>query len=774
MALILFSFLVTFSIADVNASEDHSSLENIAKDINEFQDSENNILQTTTIPEHEIETPEDNNNESTLINNDQYHTSYECTDCNDDCSDYYLAAAGDTYDNVQAIYIQTADVAKLDANELISMGITDVFVLCKRFSSPYYSDVLPQVIAKLEGTNIRVHAWVVCFKDAAGNWVDPQSTEGTPTINQVLVSYYETVRVPVRKSYQTTEKVWYKSWYRTGRYKQWYRTRYRQRYKSRGHWLYRWAYRWRYRWAYRWRYTWKYYNRTVTKYYTAYENQQQLKYKYVTQTTPSELTYQQEIIDYISKLVTDYDINGVQLDYVRYSGVGDNAAYKHNGDEVITNFVKDVYDSVKAINAKVAVSAALMPECGANAYYYGQDYEKLAPYLDFMVPMIYKGNYNKDTAWIGTTTQYIVNKANGTPVVVGLQTYVSDSNIQPIPASELEGDIEAAISNGSSGYALFRYGLISNNNSSTEIASVTVQQVLTASTNLKNFVISNKKLPNTIMVGIYTINTAQFLHIMLNTVVQLDQGKFNPIPVKTVGIAPNPSGQNIYGNIMLSEYVNNAKNILKFIETNGRAPNYSITSLGNLNYEYLVFSYAKILDFYKVNNRLPNYAIIQTSDMNLSNQQSSIPAELQAYLIPTANCQSNNAAIINLAKQITNGLTSEYDKAKALFEWVRDKCSYTFYYNTKYGAVNMVTRRNGNCIDQAHLLNALARSLGIPARYAHAQCEFTTMTVGHIWSELYVNGQWITADPSSTRNTFGTMVSGKILYWKGRYAELPF
>ena len=750
-------------------------MENITNDINDLKNSEYNLSSTTNIlNEDEIETPGDTN-ETTLNDNNRHDNSFECSDCTFNCSDYYSAAAGDTYDNVHAIWIQTADVAKLDANELINMGITDVFVLCKRFSSPYYSEVLPQVLSKLQGTNIRVHAWVICFKDADGKWVDPKSSEGTPNVTQVLVSYYETVRVPVKKSYKTTEKVWYKSWYRSGRYKQWYRTRYKIWYRSRGRWLYRWANRWHYRWAYRWRYTWKFYYKTVTKYYTAYENQQQLKYKYVTQTTPSELTYQQEIIDYISKLVTDYDINGVHLDYVRYSGVGDNAAYKHDGDEVITNFVKDVYNSVKSIKAKVVVSAALMPECGANAYYYGQDYEKLAPYLDFMVPMIYKGNYNKDTAWIGTTTQYIVNKANGTPVIAGLQTYVSDSNIQPIPAAELEGDIEAAISNGSSGYALFRYGLIANNNNnSTETAILTIQHVLTASTNLKNYVISNKKLPSTIQVGSYTINTAQFLQILLNTVVQLDQGILDPIPVKTVGTAPNPSGQNIYGNIMLSEYVNNAKNILKFIETNGRAPNYSITSLGNLNFEYLVFSYSKILDFYKANNRLPNYAFIQTSDMNLSNQQSSLPSELQAYLIPTANCQSNHATIINLANQITNGLTSEYDKSKALFEWVRDKCSYTFYYNTKYGAVNMATRQNGNCIDQAHLLNALARSLGIPARYAHAQCEFTTMTVGHIWSEMYVNGKWITADPSSTRNTFGNMVNGKILYWKGRYAELPF
>lgn len=147
---------------------------------------------------------------------------------------------------------------------------------------------------------------------------------------------------------------------------------------------------------------------------------------------------------------------------------------------------------------------------------------------------------------------------------------------------------------------------------------------------------------------------------------------------------------------------------------------------------------------------------------------------LQQYLKPTNNCQSTDSRIKSLANSITKGLTSKYDKANALFKWVRDKVSYTFYYNTKYGAIETMERRNANCIDQSHLLIALARASSIPAKYAHAQCEFTHMTVGHIWAEIYVNGKWITADPTSSRNTFGTQKNCKILYWKGRYAQLPF
>jgi hypothetical protein len=129
--------------------------------------------------------------------------------------------------------------------------------------------------------------------------------------------------------------------------------------------------------------------------------------------------------------------------------------------------VQNIYYSIQKINNQkifgkhqILLSADLMPECDKNAYYYGQDYSKLAPYLNFLVPMIYKGNYNQNTAWIGTTTHYIVVHAMGKPVVAGIQTYLSDTNPTPLPANELYNDIITAINNGSSGYVLFKYGLV--------------------------------------------------------------------------------------------------------------------------------------------------------------------------------------------------------------------------------------------------------------------------------------------------------------------------
>ena len=498
---------------------------------------------------------------------------------------------------------------------------------------------------------------------------------------------------------------------------------------------------------------------------------------------PKNTTHTNNLLNLISDIVSTTDVNGIHLDYVRYSGVGNNAAYKHeNGTETITSFVENVYNTVNSIKTKVAVSAALMPEKSVNAYYYGQDYSQLSQFLDFLVPMIYKGNYNEDTDWIASTTEYIVGQANGKPVVAGIQTYRSDSDITKLSADELNQDVNAASDGGSSGYVLFRYGLIdenfwnSVNQSGDDSVSFTIDQIKSAAVWVKAFVEANGKLPDSVTIASKQVSMSQLLQLLTSSVLQINQGVTTPIKLLDVGSAPNPSGAIVSGNVSKSEYLKVASNLLAFIDSKGRAPNWGVYSLGNVQFDYLVYSYSKIMDFYATNKRLPSYAIIKTAEMGYD---SSIPEELLIYLQETKNAQSTNATIIALAKSITNGLTTNYEKADAIFKWVRDNLSYSFYYNTKYGATGILQTLDGNCIDHSHLIVALSRSVGIPARYGHAQCKFSSMTVGHVWAELYVNGKWYIADATSSRNTLGVMQNCQILYLKGAngtgiWRELPF
>ena len=180
----------------------------------------------------------------------------------------------------------------------------------------------------------------------------------------------------------------------------------------------------------------------------------------------STSTLEKQIIKDITSIATNYNVNGIMLDYLRYPGT----AYKYpTATANVDYFASEIKNNINIINNenitgkhKILLSAALMPEDSVNNYYYGQDYNLLSKYLDFLSPMIYVGNYKEPASWIGTTVKYIESQANGKPVVAILQTYSSDSSPTPITTSQLNLDIKTAVNNGSDGYELFRYGLITS------------------------------------------------------------------------------------------------------------------------------------------------------------------------------------------------------------------------------------------------------------------------------------------------------------------------
>ena len=152
-----------------------------------------------------------------------------------------------------------------------------------------------------------------------------------------------------------------------------------------------------------------------------------------------------------------------------------------------------------------------------------------------------------------------------------------------------------------------------------------------------------------------------------------------------------------------------------------------------------------------------------------------IPKSLRKYLKATKNCQVNNARIKSLANQITRGKKTRLGKATAIFNWVRDRVGYKFYYNTRKGAVGTLRSRSGNCVDTAHLLIALERAAGIPARYVHGKAKFRSgKWYGHVWAGVHVNGRWYKADATSSRNSFGVTRNWNRVVVKGKYVSLPF
>jgi transglutaminase-like putative cysteine protease len=116
-------------------------------------------------------------------------------------------------------------------------------------------------------------------------------------------------------------------------------------------------------------------------------------------------------------------------------------------------------------------------------------------------------------------------------------------------------------------------------------------------------------------------------------------------------------------------------------------------------------------------------------------------------------------------------------------EYITWNTDYEYYACTRRGAIKTWSDRQGNCCDMAHLMCALARSLGIPARYQHWLCQFSDSQEGHVWAGLYIpdapsgtkgnDGNWFYADPVNNKCRLGYQ-SFKLIhtYSNDKLAEL--
>ena len=181
-------------------------------------------------------------------------------------------------------------------------------------------------------------------------------------------------------------------------------------------------------------------------------------------------------------------------------------------------------------------------------------------------------------------------------------------------------------------------------------------------------------------------------------------------------------------------------------------------------------AFSRVLAYYNTNGALPNYVVITYGSSSSSTtvttgtgsglNQKNTESDVSAYLKSSTNCQVGNSNIKSLVNSLTSGLTTDLAKAQAIYNYVRDSISYSFYYNTKYGATGTLSSKTGNCVDQAHLLICMYRTAGLAARYVHGTCKFSSgSTYGHVWAQVLVGNQWYVVDPTSTRNSFGNIVN---------------
>jgi len=139
---------------------------------------------------------------------------------------------------------------------------------------------------------------------------------------------------------------------------------------------------------------------------------------------------------------------------------------------------------------------------------------------------------------------------------------------------------------------------------------------------------------------------------------------------------------------------------------------------------------------------------------------------LDLYLKPTFAIDSDSEVVKEKATSLTEKYSSQKEKAKALFYFVRDEIKYNPYLpfhstgRSDYRASKTLQRGEGFCIQKALVLTALARAVGIPARLGFADIKNhivpeklremmgTNIFVYHGYSELWLNNKWVKATPA--------------------------
>ena len=134
-----------------------------------------------------------------------------------------------------------------------------------------------------------------------------------------------------------------------------------------------------------------------------------------------------------------------------------------------------------------------------------------------------------------------------------------------------------------------------------------VNQVNDASNKVKSFIETKHKLPKDVTMSGKQVSMPSFLRIATTTLLNIEGNFYASTVLKGYKSAPKPTETITNKNMNLTEYTNVACSIKTFMDdpNYNRAPNYAVTSFGNMRFESLVYMYSKLLAYYNSTGCLP-------------------------------------------------------------------------------------------------------------------------------------------------------------------------
>ncbi|WP_404357116.1 transglutaminase-like domain-containing protein [Cytobacillus firmus] len=123
-------------------------------------------------------------------------------------------------------------------------------------------------------------------------------------------------------------------------------------------------------------------------------------------------------------------------------------------------------------------------------------------------------------------------------------------------------------------------------------------------------------------------------------------------------------------------------------------------------------------------------------------------------LLPSRGVQSEAPQITELAQELTEGVNSEREKAKAIYDYVAKTVSYdvnkleTDDFSWDDSALKTLDSKTGVCQDYSYLAIALLRASNMEARFIEGTAFGGFWPQKHAWVEVKVDGSWLTMDPT--------------------------
>jgi len=134
---------------------------------------------------------------------------------------------------------------------------------------------------------------------------------------------------------------------------------------------------------------------------------------------------------------------------------------------------------------------------------------------------------------------------------------------------------------------------------------------------------------------------------------------------------------------------------------------------------------------------------------------------MDIYLQPTEVIDADHPSIAAAAERLTQGCSTDRQKAVALFYFVRDCIHYNIFmtsvFKEDFRASKVLEWGKGYCVQKAVLLSALGRAAGIPSRLVFARITnhrlaphiYDKLGVNtfprHGYNQFFLNGRWISA-----------------------------